>query len=75
MVVAGWWKLRGYRVLTTDAESWDRRKTCDVCPHLMDGFQCGVCSCLVDAKAALTSEACPVGHWKRIRSKRKHWLR
>lgn len=74
MLRSGYARLRGYRVLTNQAEESERWGKCLRCPHRLPGpellgDQCALCTCLLDAKVLLTMEQCPDGRWKRIWSK------
>lgn len=55
-----------YETLVTDAEWGARRGECEGCPELVNGEQCRICGCFVDAKAMLALEKCPKNKWKRV---------
>jgi len=64
-------RLWGYRILVNEEEEKFRWRRCNICPHRIKGpeiigDQCGICSCLLDAKLLLTMEQCPDNRWKRI---------
>jgi len=55
-----------FETLVTDQEWGARRGQCDRCAELTNDDQCRLCGCLVDAKAMLALEKCPINRWKRI---------
>jgi hypothetical protein len=64
-------RFRGYHTLVNISEERHRRHQCSMCPHRLPGpeilgDQCGLCTCLLDAKVLLTMEKCPDGRWKRV---------
>jgi hypothetical protein len=62
----GWAWALDYNTLVTDEEWGFRRGKCANCEELVNGEQCRICTCFVDAKAYLAMEQCPKGKWKRI---------
>ncbi len=69
LVRSAYARVLGYETLVKDSEWGARRAECEVCPHL-EGGQCRICTCFVDAKALLALEQCPVKKWRRIWRKR-----
>lgn len=65
-----WAKIAGYRVLVTPKEYSQRLNECDSCEFLTEERQCRICTCYVDAKAALCSEKCPKNRWKAVWAKK-----
>jgi hypothetical protein len=70
-LIAAFAKWRGFEILATPRIRQYRFRRCSACVHNPDGFQCEVCSCLIDAKISLNTERCPVGYWERIWKKAK----
>jgi hypothetical protein len=66
LLVVAYAKRRGYAIMATPKEMKYRYKRCSSCVHNPEGFQCQLCTCLLDAKIALNTERCPVGYWERI---------
>lgn len=63
-----WWKLKGYDVFATEDEWLVRTRICRGCRFfLRESGQCAICTCWIDAKAMMASEACPKGYWLRIK--------
>lgn len=65
MVFAGYARLAGYQLLAEEELVEERQAICDPCPF-RDGEQCGVCSCFIEAKTRLNTEACPKRKWSRV---------
>lgn len=63
-VIAGYAKVRGYKVLASEDVQEARQQICDVC-EFRKGEQCGICSCFIDAKVMLNTEQCPRRKWFR----------
>jgi len=60
-IILAWW----YWITNKNNElAQERLVYCAVCPH-RKGFTCGVCSCVLKAKARLPEETCPKGVWKK----------
>jgi hypothetical protein len=66
-----YWKLRGWRIWTVEAEDEERWSKCFMCPHadFSEGV-CGLCGCPLEAKLLLASERCPDKRWARVKVKK-----
>lgn len=55
------------RIRTLDTDKKDRLAVCNACPHVIKVtgaiWQCGICTCVVQAKAGLENEKCPKNLW------------
>lgn len=60
-IIIGWWFwiTNQYRFIAQD-----RLKVCAKCIH-RKGFLCGLCGCVLQAKARLIDEKCPANKWKK----------
>lgn len=67
-----YWKLRGWRTLVYPHEQGRRLAACEACIHLdKESRQCKLCTCFVDWKTWLATEACPDTRWNRQRRKKR----
>lgn len=55
------------RIHVKDTDRKERLAVCSVCPHVIkitdSIWQCGVCTCFLQAKAGLITEKCPKNLW------------